>query len=141
MNVRTSTRFRRDRAAVPAARAFVKHAIRSAGASAEASDRLVLAVAEACNNAVLHADGPVFTVGVVVDDGWAEVTVVDTGPGLVPSEAVPMPGPYATGRRGLALMRAMADDVQVTSDATGTSVVLGLALTAPTRYAPLVADR
>lgn len=141
MDVRTSTRFRRERAAVPAARAFVKHALRSAGATAEAGERLVLAVAEACNNAVLHADGPVFTVGVVVVDGRAEVTVTDTGPGRVPSGPVSMPGPYATGRRGLALMRAMVDDVQVTSDATGTSVVLGLALTARARYAPLGADR
>ena len=77
MNVRTSTRCRRERAAVPSARAYVRHALRSAGAPADTLDRLVLAVAEACNNAILHAGGDVFTVSVVVEGSRAMVAVAD----------------------------------------------------------------
>ena len=64
MDIRTSTRLRRDAAAVPAARAFVDHGLRSAGVSRDLADNLVQAVAEACNNAILHAAGDTFSVGV-----------------------------------------------------------------------------
>lgn len=124
MNARTSTRFRRERSAVPAARAFVAHALRSAGAPADVVERLVLAVAEACNNAIFHAHGPVFAVSVAVTRDIASVTVADTGAGFDPPEHPPMPAPEATGKRGLPLMRALVDHVAVASGTGGTTVVL-----------------
>ena len=140
MNVRTSTRFRRERNAVPSARAFVKHTLRSAAAPVEATERLVLAVAEACNNAVLHAGGRTFTVSVTVDDGHAVVVIADHGQGFEPPVHLSMPGPYATGQRGLALMRALVDDVEVVSDDDGTSVVLGQSVLPMASGAPLVVE-
>ncbi len=141
MDVRTSTRFRRDRAAVPSARAFVKHALRSAGAPVEAIDRLELAVAEACNNAILHADGQSFTVTVVVQGGRAMVAVADNGSGFDPPAHPTMPSPQATGHRGLPLMQALVGDVDVASSDGGTTVVLVLPLAASEPLAPLVIDR
>jgi serine/threonine-protein kinase RsbW len=124
MDVRTSTRLRRERAAVPSARAFVRRALRGFGPTAETLDPLVLAVAEACNNAILHATGDVFGVSLVVEGTRCTVTVSDNGAGFVPPREPRMPAPEATGHRGLALMRALVERVEVSSNATGTTVVL-----------------
>jgi serine/threonine-protein kinase RsbW len=141
MDVRTSTRFRRERAAVPSARAFVRHALRSAAAPVDASERLELAVAEACNNAILHADGAAFSVSVVVEGGRAMVAVADTGAGFDPPRRPAMPGPHATGNRGLPLMRALVDQVEVSSNGGGTTVVLVQALRAHDRARSAVDGR
>ena len=141
MGHRTSTRFRREPSAVPSARAFVTRALRSAGATSEAVERLVLAVAEACNNVVFHADGPAFTVTVLVDGGRAMVTVADTGSGFDPPDRPTMPAPDATGQRGLALMRALVDHVAVVSGAGGTTVALVHRLAPAGRAAAVAAQR
>jgi serine/threonine-protein kinase RsbW len=124
MDVRTSTRLRRERAAVPSARAFVRQALRAFQATPDTLDPLVLAVAEACNNAILHAAGDVFGVTLVVVGSRCTVTVSDTGAGFVPPHQPRMPGPDAIGQRGLALMQALVDRVEVSSNTTGTTVVL-----------------
>jgi serine/threonine-protein kinase RsbW len=124
MDARTSARFRREPAAVPSARAFVAHALRSRGVVPEAVDSLVLAVAEACNNAILHADGDTFTVGVIVDGTTCMLSVSDRGPGFYPPHDARMPSPEATGRRGLPLMQALVDHVKMSSTPAGTTVVL-----------------
>jgi serine/threonine-protein kinase RsbW len=129
MVVRTSTRFRRERTVVPSARAFAAHALVSAAVPPDIVEHLVLAVAEACNNAILHAEGDDFTVSVVVEGGRALVTVADHGAGFVPPAHPSMPGPHATGHRGLALMQALVDDVDVVSDRAGTTVMLAQAFT------------
>jgi serine/threonine-protein kinase RsbW len=141
MNVRTSTRFRRERAAVPSARAFVKHALRAAEAPPDVIDRLVLAVAEACNNAILHAAGSAFTVSVIVEGDRAMVTVADAGSGFEVPAHPTMPGPLATGKRGLALMQALVEHVDVSSNDGGTTVVLVQPFAASDRGEPVVADR
>lgn len=124
MDVRTSTRLARERAAVPSARAFVRHALHSAGAPPESLDPLELAVAEACNNAILHATGDAFRVTLVVEGSHVTITVSDTGAGFVPPDRPRMPAPEAMGQRGLALMQALVDNVRVSSGAQGTTVVL-----------------
>lgn len=139
MAVRTSTRFRRERAAVPPARAFVEHTLRSAGAPTDIVERVVLATAEACNNAILHADGDDFTLSVVVEGGRAMVSVSDDGDGFDPPDHAAMPGPQATGRRGLALMQALVDAVDVSSGPAGTTVALVHAFSATAVRAAAVA--
>ncbi|MGH9227377.1 MAG: ATP-binding protein [Acidimicrobiales bacterium] len=120
----TSTKLRRDPAAVPAARAFVDHALRSAGVAPDVADRLVQAVAEACNNAILHAAGATFTVSVDVAAGVCTLTVSDLGRGFDPPEHARMPSPQAVDHRGLALMEALVDHVKVSSTPAGTTVML-----------------
>lgn len=129
MVVRTSTQFRRERRVVPSARAFAARALVSADVPPDVVEQLVLAVAEACNNAILHAEGDEFTVTVIVDGGRALVTVADHGAGFAPPARPSMPGPQATGHRGLALMQALVDDVDVVSDRAGTTVMLAQSFT------------
>jgi serine/threonine-protein kinase RsbW len=129
MVVRTSTQFRRERRVVPSARAFAARALVSAAVPPDVVEQLVLAVAEACNNAILHAEGDEFTVTVIVDGGRALVAVADHGAGFVPPARPSMPGPQATGHRGLALMQALVDDVDVVSDRAGTTVMLAQSFT------------
>jgi anti-sigma regulatory factor (Ser/Thr protein kinase) len=141
MDVRTSTRLRRERASVPAARAFVRHALRSGGASVDSIERLELATAEACNNAVVHAVGASFTVDVVIDDDQAMVAVADNGAGFVPQVRRAMPSPWATGNRGIPLMEALVEQVDVYSGDSGTTVVLMQPLGAGDRAAQVAVDR
>ncbi|HEX6238575.1 MAG TPA: ATP-binding protein [Acidimicrobiales bacterium] len=124
MDVRASTSFRREPAAVPAARAFVRHAVRSAGAAPETVDRLVLAAAEAFNNAILHAAGDTFGVRIMIDSRSCTVMVTDAGRGFQPPAHPRMPAADDTGHRGLAIMEALVDEVDVRSSPAGTRVVL-----------------
>lgn len=134
MDVRTSTRLARERTAVPYVRAFVRHALNSTGAPPETFDPLVLAVAEACNNAILHAQGDAFGVSLVVQGSRCTVTVSDAGAGFAPPDRPRMPAPEAMSHRGLALMEALVDCVRVSSSAGGTTVVLEHSLApGPTR--------
>ena len=114
---------------MPSARAFAAHALASAAVPSEVAEALVLAVAEACNNAILHAAGDDFTVSVDIDGGRALVTVADRGRGFVPPTRLAMPGPQAMGRRGLALMEALVDVMDVVSDRAGTTVMLAQSFT------------
>jgi serine/threonine-protein kinase RsbW len=124
MDVRTSTRFRREPAAVPAVRAVVGQALRSAGVTGDDLEEVVLAVAEACNNAILHAAGDTFTVAVAINDTRCTITVSDVGQGFYPPRRARMPSPEAVGQRGLAMMQELVDHVKVSSSPAGTTVVL-----------------
>jgi anti-sigma regulatory factor (Ser/Thr protein kinase) len=128
MDARMSTRFRRERAAVPSARAFVRHVLCEVGAPSGLVDPLVLAVAEACNNAILHAGGEAFGVTVAVEGSNCIIVVTDSGEGFVPPVRAEMPAPDAPGHRGLALMQALVDRVEVQSSEAGTTVVLAQSL-------------
>ena len=141
MSVRTSTRFRRERAAVPSARAFVTLALRAAGVADDTVERLELATAEACNNVVFHASGPTFIVDVAIDEDRAVVRVTDEGAGFVPVQHPVMPPPLAVGMRGIPLMEALVEHVDVSSGSGGTTVLLDQSLDgAAGREATLVGE-
>jgi len=123
-----STQFRRERAAVPSARAFVRHALSGNGVPSALLDPLVLAVAEACNNAILHAGGDAFGITITIERGHCTIVVSDMGAGFVPPVRAEMPAPDAPGKRGLALMQALVDKVEVQSSEAGTTVVLAHSL-------------
>lgn len=113
-------RFRRVAEAVPAARAFVRRWLpRSAPA-----EGLVLAGAEAINNVVDHATGDHVTVAVELDGSTGIVTVTDDGPGFAPPARLSMPDPLASRHRGLAMMDASVDRVEIASSPSGTTVTL-----------------
>ena len=138
--MRVTTRFRGEPAAVASARAFVRHALRSASPSLDVAERVELAAAEACNNAILHASGSAFTVSVAVADGDVVVTVSDQGEGFDPPTSLIMPPPQAIGRRGLPLMRALVDEVDVSSNGHGTTIVLMQAFSADGVNTPVGVD-
>jgi anti-sigma regulatory factor (Ser/Thr protein kinase) len=111
-------RFRRMPEAVPAARAFVRRWL----PSAEPTEDLVLASAEAINNVIDHGTGDDFTVAVDLDKTVGTVTVADSGPGFdVPAEPV-MPAAQESSCRGLAIMHELVDDVDIVSSPAGTVV-------------------
>lgn len=147
MKLLASSTFRREPAAVPTARAFVTRTLGPLALSSEASDRLVLACAEAFNNVVLHASGESFAVTVAVESGACTVRVADGGNGFtVPSVRPVMPPAHEVNNRGLALMYALVERVDVVSTARGTAVVLaqplgeGQAAPAPAAVAAVAGD-
>ena len=103
-----------------AAVGLVEDAARRAGWPEAEVSRLALATSEAAANAVEHGGGegaaPTFTVGCRLDADGATVTVADGGPGpdraALRSARLPA-SPFATGGRGLHIMRQLADDVDV----------------------------
>lgn len=132
MKLLASSTFRREPAAVPTARAFVTRTLLPLTLTVEATERLVLAAAEAFNNVVLHADGDSFAVTVAVEGDTCTVSVADNGSGFCPPTTRPsMPPAHEINSRGLALMYALVDKVEVVSTARGTAVVLAQALPAP----------
>lgn len=109
---------------VPRARGLVDAELRHNGVNGETVERLVLASAEACNNAILHSSSASYVVRIDVDGDACTVTVSDSGSGFDVPERIEMPDPNAVSRRGLALMRELVDDVDVSSGPAGTKVVL-----------------
>ena len=109
---------------VPRVRAVVEAELRRNGIDGELRDRLILASAEACNNAILHSDSISYDVTVNVDEGACTVTVTDSGAGFDVPPLIEMPAPDAVSQRGLALMTVLVDDVDVVSTDSGTTVVL-----------------
>jgi anti-sigma regulatory factor (Ser/Thr protein kinase) len=109
---------------VPRVRAVVEAELRRNGIDGELRDRLILASAEACNNAILHSDSISYDVSINVDDGACTVTVTDSGAGFDVPPLIEMPAPDAVSQRGLALMTVLVDDVDVISTDSGTTVVL-----------------
>jgi anti-sigma regulatory factor (Ser/Thr protein kinase) len=124
METLASTTFRREPTAVPAARAFVLKTLVRLDMTPDARDSLVLAAAEACNNVVLHAECDSFVVSVSRDEHTCLVDITDSGHGFYVPASFDMPPASQVGRRGLAMMQALVDRVQVASSPTGTAVML-----------------
>lgn len=119
-----TVRFRRQADTVPRARGLIGQALCGAVRDAEVVHRLVLASAEACNNAVLHSACGSYVVTVEIDTDVCTITVADDGVGFDVPERLAMPGPESVGHRGLALMDALVDQVDISSSTSGTTVVL-----------------
>jgi len=104
--------------------------------SDEALSDLKLAVTEACANSMSHAYGPdegFVTMRVAVDDGAVAIDISDEGTGM----ADPAPSPTGAnggldeGGMGLALIRALVDELEITPgpQGAGTRVVFRKRLT------------
>jgi anti-sigma regulatory factor (Ser/Thr protein kinase) len=113
---------------VPRARGMVDAELRHNGINGDTAERMVLASAEACNNAILHSACASYVVRVEIEGAVCTVTVSDDGIGFEVPDRIEMPAPEAVSRRGLALMRTLVDDVEVSSGPSGTTVVLRQAL-------------
>jgi len=128
-------------ASVEAAETFAKGAAREEGYSEEQVERLGLAVREAAANAVTHGNSYSSSKSVhfrvEVTEERLVVRLKDEGKGFDPAE-VPDPtapeGLLKGSGRGLLMMRALVDEVEVRNAAPrGTEVVLTL-------HAPAVAS-
>jgi serine/threonine-protein kinase RsbW len=117
-------RYRCRAETVPTARRRVEHELLRHHVDGDIVERLVLATAEACNNAISHSHCTSYVITIDVGTDTCAIAVIDSGGGFEVPERFEMPEPYEVSRRGLALMCALVDDVEVTSTAAGTTVLL-----------------
>jgi anti-sigma regulatory factor (Ser/Thr protein kinase) len=120
-------------------RAALRAALRVEGVDGEAAERIVLATSEALANALEHGSraGARILVELGFSPGEVEVSVLDAGrPGsAAPLARRPSPPPSSTRGRGLMIMRALADAMEVRPVGGGTRVQLGFARELPSRLA------
>jgi anti-sigma regulatory factor (Ser/Thr protein kinase)/GAF domain-containing protein len=100
-------------------RLVLRRWLRHQGASDAETMEMTLAVSEACTNAIEHAYSPApaeFTLRATADAGHLTFVVADVGRWRAPR---------GTDRgRGLTIIRAAMDDVEVNSSETGTEIVM-----------------
>lgn len=115
---------------VPWVRSFVTTHLSDLGVDEAAIDDIAIALTEACANVVAHAvsDGDRdhdFEVEVSLGAERCELRITDGGPGfdLDLTDVAPMPGGDAEGGRGIAMIRAVVDDVTWRSRRGGGTIV------------------
>lgn len=115
---------------VPEIRRFVGAYLADLRAPVEVSGEILLAVGEAAANAARHgrkAQGrSEVRVRCAMKGREVTVTIADDGPGFTadPSDEPELPDRYASGGRGLYLMREFVDEVDIDPTPEGTTVTL-----------------
>ena len=116
MEVQLSLSLPRDRSTVPLTRRVLDAALAVFSVTKDCRDDIGLAVGEACANAVEHAEtGADYHVTVTIAEDRCVIDVVDHGAGVQMTDA-PEPGPYDEAGRGLRIIRALADAVELRRD-------------------------
>jgi anti-sigma regulatory factor (Ser/Thr protein kinase) len=109
-------------------RGFVGQFLADVRAPVDISSEILLAVGEAAGNATKYgrrAEGrSEIRVRCAVEGAVVSVTVVDDGPGFEPVVSDQLPDRFASGGRGLFLMREFMDSVDISSSSDGTTVLL-----------------
>lgn len=107
----------RDDATVPVLRHITSCALHELGVVSEVIDDVALALTEACANVVRHSGvDDEYEVRLSLEDTCCEISVVDAGRGFDSSSlAVAMAGSSEEQGRGMALMKALVDDVRFES--------------------------
>jgi serine/threonine-protein kinase RsbW len=107
----------RDSTSVPWTRRLLVAILKSLPVPAEEWQDVGLALTEACANVIRHAgDGGVYRVSSRIRaDGCLEIDVIDYGRGFDPNRPGSLPGPESEQGRGLALIDALTDCVQMDS--------------------------
>ena len=136
MEVRLSLSLPRDRSTVPLTRRVLDSALAVFSVTKDCRADIGLAVGEACANAVQHAEsGADYHVTVTILEDRCVIDVIDDGIGVSAVHAEgPEPGPDDESGRGLRIIRALADAVELkTGDPRGAAVriVKFLSRTAP----------
>lgn len=128
MNVKFSLALPREAMSIPVIRRVLGHALRALGVTEGCIADLLVAISEACTNAVRHATTTTrFDVVASVDGGYCVLKVVDRGPGIDsgPGGAETLDTLDAESGRGIRIMRALVDDVSFDSHPErGTAVYL-----------------
>jgi serine/threonine-protein kinase RsbW len=110
VNVRLALSLPRDNASVPMARRILATTLASAGVTEETRADILLALAEACANAVAHAQpAEDYQVTINLDDTECRIEVLDLGDGFdyaAPSSSSPV---LAESGRGLRIIEAVSD--------------------------------
>ena len=116
MEVRLSLSLPRDRSTVPLTRRVLDAALGLVSVTEDCRADIGLAVGEACANAVEHAvTGTDYHVTVTIHEDRCVIDVVDEGVGA-PTTDTPDVGPDEEAGRGLRIIRALADVVELHRD-------------------------
>jgi serine/threonine-protein kinase RsbW len=122
----------RDEQTVSVARHIVRHAMEQVGVETSCADDVALALSEACTNVLLHSGpGDQYVVRLNLEDRLGVIRVIDVGHGF-DSARLKAEGSLLDDERGrgLGLMQALVDRVQLTSrPEAGTVVTLEKDLT------------
>ena len=109
-------------------RGFVGQFLADVRAPVDISSEILLAVGEAAGNSTKYGRRPEgrseIRVRCAVEGAVVSVTVVDDGPGFEPVVSDELPDRFASGGRGLFLMREFMDLVDIQSSSEGTTVRL-----------------
>ena len=108
----------RDAQSVPVSRQVLDGCLETLGVAADTRTDIALALSEACANVILHAGpGEEYEVMASARGGKCVIEVVNTGDGsAVIAPAGEMVPATAEHGRGLKIMKAVTDDLQLTSD-------------------------
>jgi serine/threonine-protein kinase RsbW len=105
----------REAGSVPTVRRLLRSALAVLHVDRDSGADLELAITEACSNVIHHASGTeTFEVILEVGEDRCTIDVLDDGAGFDPA-AVGPPGTGAERGRGLFLIRALAENVQMRS--------------------------
>jgi serine/threonine-protein kinase RsbW len=119
--VAMSIRLPRDELSVPVIRHLVADALKQVGVIDEISDDIQLALTEACTNVLDHSGpGDAYEVTVTITPERCELRIIDVGHGFDHS-SVGLAAPddaelTAEQGRGLGLMRALVDHIELLSE-------------------------
>ncbi len=104
----------REGKSVPVVRTILKHALHAIGVERDVIGDLELALTEACTNVLDHAGGTEeYEVVASINGAVCRIEVVDKGVGYDASAGFDDRGHDAEDGRGLALMKAVSDRVEV----------------------------
>lgn len=115
MQLRMALSLPRDAVSVRVIRSVLSSAMGALGLDNECRWDLELALTEACTNVVRHAAGAdEYEVSVTIDEKVCAIDVVDTGRGYdADTLRASLPRPTAEQGRGLLLIEALADRMQL----------------------------
>lgn len=106
----------RDELTVPVARHIVRQSMSEIGVADECVHAIELALTEACTNVLKHsAADDEYEITVDLDESACIIRVVDTGRGFDADSLTGPSDPSAEQGRGFELMRALVDNVELTS--------------------------
>jgi serine/threonine-protein kinase RsbW len=124
--LRLVLRLPRDPVTVPVTRRTVDCALDAIGVDAGCREDVSLALTEVCANVVQHAEeSDDYTVTVTATANRCTIDVCDSGTGLpahLTSRADPKAGPASEHGRGLGIVRAVMDAVQVVAGPSGVAI-------------------
>lgn len=125
MNLQIALCLPRDGETVSLVRAVAMDALVRFGAGADSVDEILLALSEACGNVIRHAaPSDQYEVRLAIEGDECAISVIDAGGGIdLGAIGDAMPDASATGGRGVALMRTLADQIHFTSEPQAGTVV------------------
>ncbi|HVE46212.1 MAG TPA: ATP-binding protein [Acidimicrobiales bacterium] len=116
----------RDSLTIPLARHLARNTMREIGVDDDCVGDVEVALTEACTNVLDHSGpGDAYQVEFVIDGHACSIRIVDVGDGFDSTEAGTVPAAAgAESGRGIALMRALVDQVEFESGRQAGTVVL-----------------